>query len=323
MIESRATWGSRLPRTTSYVSSTRGVKAHYTGGRVDPATLTDHSKCRAMIRAFQSQHMNGNGWADLAYSMWVCNHTAGMGRGPGVLTAANGPGLNAAHYSILFLVGNAGVTEPTDNMKWRFHEARDHLRIHGGAGAEIKGHRDGYSTDCPGDPIYAWVRAGAPVPGNPGTPIPPTTPEDAVKYGSFGYNGSPVSVPAGEWFPVPFDTEYADPFSDHSGAQPTILIGDPCVYTLEFGATLTGLPSGTEVKVQAAEYVYHPASGSTPAWDELVEEGDPTSHRIEADGVVHHSAVGHVQEGRKLRLVIKTPVATTLSRARVRYLAQQ
>src|SRR5690606_40041853 len=69
-------------------------------------------------------YMDGNGWADIAYSMWVCNHTAGMGRGPGVLTAANGPGLNADHYSILFLVGTSGVTKPTDNMKRHFHEAR-------------------------------------------------------------------------------------------------------------------------------------------------------------------------------------------------------
>lgn len=322
-IESRATWGARSPKSVSVISSARGVKGHYTGGAVPTNTLSDHAKCRAMIRSFQNQHMDGNGWADLAYSMWVCDHTAGMGRGADVLTAANGPGLNSGHYSILFLVGNSGVTHPTDNMKRHFHEARDYLRTHGGAGAEIKGHRDGYSTDCPGDPIYAWIRAGAPKPGEPETPAPPTpTTEDEMKYGAFGYGGDPVPVPAGEWFSVPFDTEYADPFASHAGFQPTVLIGDPCIYSLEFGATLTGVPAGTRVLVQTAEFVYHPASGSTPAYDELVEYGDPTPYLIDGDGTLHHSAVGSVQEGRKLRLIIKTPVAGSLTRARVRYLAQ-
>lgn len=44
-------------------------------------------------------------------------------------------------------------------------DAIEWLRQDGGAGPEIKGHRDGYPTDCPGDPLYAWVQAGAPRPG--------------------------------------------------------------------------------------------------------------------------------------------------------------
>jgi len=172
-IESRASWGARAPKgTPTRLASTHGVKAHYTGGRVDPDTLTDHKKCRAAIRGIQNGHMDGNGWQDIGYSMWVCSHTAGMGRGPKVLPAANGAGLNSGHYAILFLVGNAGVTKPTDNMKRHFHEARQYLRDKGGAGTEIKGHRDGYATDCPGGPIYAWVKAGAPKPGG-SDPAPP------------------------------------------------------------------------------------------------------------------------------------------------------
>lgn len=46
------------------------------------------------------------------------------------------------------------------------------LRKHG-AGAEIKGHRDGYATTCPGVKLYAWVKKGAPRPhgtaAEPGT----------------------------------------------------------------------------------------------------------------------------------------------------------
>jgi hypothetical protein len=50
-------------------------------------------------------------------------------------------------------------------------DAIEYLRAEGGAGREIKGHRDGYATSCPGEPLYRWVRAGAPRPG--GTAPPP------------------------------------------------------------------------------------------------------------------------------------------------------
>ena len=29
-------------------------------------------------------------------------------------------------------------------------------------GTLARGHRDGITTSCPGDPLYAWVRAGMP-----------------------------------------------------------------------------------------------------------------------------------------------------------------
>jgi peptidoglycan hydrolase-like protein with peptidoglycan-binding domain len=45
--------------------------------------------------------------------------------------------------------------------------------VAGDAGNEIKGHRDGYSTDCPGPKLYAWVKAGAPRPGSTSPSSPP------------------------------------------------------------------------------------------------------------------------------------------------------
>ncbi len=314
-IESRSTWGARAPRNVSHVSSTRGVKGHYTGGRVDADTLTDHSKCRAMIRAFQNQHMDGNGWADLAYSMWVCNHTAGMGRGPGVLTAANGPGLNSGHYSILFLVGNSGVTQPTDAMKRNFHEARDYLRSHGGAGSEIKGHRDGYSTDCPGDPIYAWIKAGAPKPGAttpPPAPVPePSTEGDEVPdYLSYEFNSGStapaIEVPAGdEWVKVTWNKENSDPTGEHSGSGYTMLTGDPSVYTFNGFVKWDGLAAGDRVEMRVSEYLYVPASGSTPAKDELKEKGWESASVLSRELTSHHSDTGSVAEGRKLVLEVR------------------
>lgn len=311
-IESRSAWGARAPRSVTRISSTKGVKAHYTGGRVDPATLTDHAKCRAAIRGIQNGHMDGNGWADIAYSMWVCNHTAGMGRGPGVLTAANGPGLNAGHYSILFLVGTSGVTAPTDAMKRHFHEARDYLRSHGGAGKEIKGHRDGYATDCPGDPIYKWIKAGAPKPGA-ATPAPAPAPErepegdDVPDYISYEFKNAPaIDVPPGDgWVKVTWNKENSDPTDEHSGTGYTMLLGDPSVYNFNGFVRWAGLQPGDRVEMRVCEYLYHKAEGSTPAYDELKEIGWESTSVLSRDLVSHHSDTGSVAKGRKLVLEVR------------------
>ncbi|WP_240506328.1 peptidoglycan-binding protein [Thermoactinospora rubra] len=103
------------------------------------------------------------------------------GRGPLHLPAANGAGLNAGHYAVLGLVGNSGLVQPPDGLLHGVRDAIEHLRQHGNAGSEIKGHRDGYPTDCPGEPLYAWVRRGAPRPGG-GTGGAPPFPGRLLKY---------------------------------------------------------------------------------------------------------------------------------------------
>ncbi|TDD01667.1 peptidoglycan-binding domain-containing protein [Nonomuraea deserti] len=109
--------------------------------------------------------------------MIACPHRkVFQGRGPHHLPAANGPGLNSGHYAVLGLVGNAGLVQPPDGVLHAIVDAIEHLRGRGRAGKEIKGHRDGYATDCPGDPLYAWVRRGAPRPGTPAPPAPSTPP---------------------------------------------------------------------------------------------------------------------------------------------------
>ncbi|MDF5758206.1 N-acetylmuramoyl-L-alanine amidase [Spongiactinospora sp. TRM90649] len=178
-LVSREEWGARKP-SGSYtaLSSTKGVKVHYTGGRVEPAIADDHDKCVAMVRAIQKQHMDGNGWMDIGYSMVACPHRKVFeGRGPKHLPAANGAGLNSGHYAVLGLVGSSGLLTPPDDMLLAILDAIDHLRAKGGAGKEIKGHRDGFATSCPGDKLYAWVRKGAPRPGGDEeeTPDPPKT----------------------------------------------------------------------------------------------------------------------------------------------------
>ncbi|MFI6886743.1 N-acetylmuramoyl-L-alanine amidase [Streptosporangium canum] len=173
---SRKSWGAREARGSyGRLSATRGVKVHYTGGHVDPATLTDHDRCVAAMRGIQRGHMDGNGWIDVGYTALVCSHRkVFVGRGPGHVPAANGPGFNSGHYAVLGLVGTSGVTEPPAAMLHGIRDAIEWLRDKGGAGDEIKGHRDGYATSCPGGPLYAWVKRGAPRPKevNPAKPAP-------------------------------------------------------------------------------------------------------------------------------------------------------
>ncbi|MGR6922541.1 peptidoglycan recognition protein family protein [[Actinomadura] parvosata] len=179
----RAEWRARAPRGTyDRIDGTRGVKVHYTGGRVDPATVDDHDLCIAAVRGVQRGHMDGNGWLDIGYTAAVCAHRkVFVGRGPHILPAANGAGFNSGHYAVLGLVGNSGLTVPPDDMLHGLRDAIEWLRREGGAGTEIKGHRDGYATDCPGPKLYAWVQAGAPRPGGQPEKAPPF-PGRLLKY---------------------------------------------------------------------------------------------------------------------------------------------
>ncbi|ROO82568.1 hypothetical protein EDD29_0048 [Actinocorallia herbida] len=165
-LVTRKQWGARTPKAAaSYLASTKGVKVHYTGSRVDPKIVDDHDLCAALVRQIQNGHMDGNGWNDIGYSFAVCPHRYVFeGRGLHKLPAANGAGLNSDHYAVLGLVGNSGLTVPPDLMLHGIRDAIDHVRAQGGAGTEVKGHRDGYATDCPGPQLYKWVQDGAPRP---------------------------------------------------------------------------------------------------------------------------------------------------------------
>lgn len=170
----RKAWGAHAPKVAvPYLASTRGVKVHYTGSTVNPTFAKDHDLCVLLVRNIQNDHMDSNGWNDIGYSFLVCTHGYVFeGRGLHHLPAANGAGLNAAHYAVCGLVGNKGLVDPSDAMLNGIRDAIEWLRNKGDAGQEIKGHRDGYSTDCPGPKLYAWVQAGAPRPGQQQPPWP-------------------------------------------------------------------------------------------------------------------------------------------------------
>ncbi|MFI6909867.1 peptidoglycan recognition family protein [Nonomuraea sp. NPDC050394] len=178
---SRAGWGAKsATRRLDRIASTRGVKVHYTGGWVDPRIVDDHRECLQLMLSIQRMHMAGGReqpYSDIGYNFGACPHRRVLvGRGAGILPAANGAGLNSGHYAVLAFVGSSGFTVPNDDLLHAILDAVDYLRAHGGAGREIKGHRDGYATSCPGDRLYGWIRRGAPRPTT-ASPAPVRLPE--------------------------------------------------------------------------------------------------------------------------------------------------
>lgn len=137
----------------------RGVKVHYEG---DWFAIPPHSKCVEHWTDIREMHLANKeeNYSDVAYNLAVCQHGYVLeGRGAGRQTGANGnQELNRNHYAIVVLIG--GDTEPSREAVGALREAIQYLRERG-AGNEIKGHRDGYATSCPGAPLYNLVKSGA------------------------------------------------------------------------------------------------------------------------------------------------------------------
>lgn len=163
----------------------KGVKIHYEGTRV---SCDDHADCVSLVKAIRKSHLANTreNYSDIAYNLLVCRHGYVFeGRGRGKRTGANGnQTLNQAHYAVMALLGSSGDTTPTGEMIEGIKDAIAYLRSNG-AGKEIKGHRDGYATACPGEALYAFVKAGKLEPGTsaPKPPAKPSTGTYTVKEG--------------------------------------------------------------------------------------------------------------------------------------------
>ncbi|WP_234320392.1 peptidoglycan-binding domain-containing protein [Streptomyces sp. SBT349] len=146
---------------------------HVDGNRV---ARSNHADCAGQVRGIQNHHMDGNGWADIAYTYLTCVHGYVFeGRGPGQRTSANGtdPG-NQNWYALCGLVGGvAGNYDPaTAQLIDAFQWAISTLRSTGGAASAINRHMDHKATACPGQ-LSAYVLNGSLNPGGGGTNPPP------------------------------------------------------------------------------------------------------------------------------------------------------
>lgn len=154
------------------INGSEGDTGHY-GGDPLGGFPWDHSRCPSIWRAWDAFHRS-KGWAGVAYNYGVCHHQFIFeGRGAGFRSAAQGTNAgNATSYAVVAMIG-AG--EPlTDAHKLAWLDARALLMAGPRpASAKIHTHDDWHSTSCPGDPLRAWIKAGAPSPIAAWTPPAP------------------------------------------------------------------------------------------------------------------------------------------------------
>ncbi|WP_207943030.1 N-acetylmuramoyl-L-alanine amidase [Actinomadura sp. KC345] len=149
-IISRAQWGARSPRSRSLVGwpARREFIVHYSAG---PKTQT--------VEQIQAFHMDGNGWSDVGYNFLVnVDGEIFEGRGWGVV-GAHAPDHNTSGIGVCVIGRDGDATAAAKrSVRWLYDQACEK------AGRQLRklGHRDVYSTSCPGDELYAWVRAGMP-----------------------------------------------------------------------------------------------------------------------------------------------------------------
>jgi hypothetical protein len=152
-IITRSDWGARSPRsqaTTTWAQRTEFV-VHYSEG---PTTDTP--------RQIQDFHMDTRGWSDIGYNFLV-DVQGRIYQGRGWLTiGAHATGHNTSAVGVCMIGRDGDATAAAKQaIRWLYDEACRHA----GRTLTRRGHRDVNPTDCPGDQLYAWVRAGMPAPG--------------------------------------------------------------------------------------------------------------------------------------------------------------
>jgi hypothetical protein len=170
----RAAWGAvEVPAsdlTPIDPASRTEFVVHWEGS--DLPDLTNHDACFALMRSIQRYHMQTRGWADIGYNGTICPHSRSIeARGLDV-QGAHATGHNATGYGWCFLVDL--VVPPTDAMYARMADVEAACEDHSGHTLAKHGHRDVASTDCPGDVIESWVKAGMP------NPFPPPQTEETL-----------------------------------------------------------------------------------------------------------------------------------------------
>lgn len=179
---SRADWGARAPRSVSRnITPGRGGCTKHYGG--PPPTIRTHSDCVRTWKGWQNYHMDTHGWVDIAYTAGFCQHGYVLaGRGYGIRTAANGTNTSNQNYYAFTWIGGEGQT-PTraalDALDWLILDARKN----GGAGLDIKNHRDQNKTACPGNPLAAYKPLS--------TPSTPEKEEEDMKWIIAQEGGTP------------------------------------------------------------------------------------------------------------------------------------
>lgn len=162
-VISRHIWRARKPKPgkvqyTVPLSERKYLFAHYLGEEdAKPDRL-------GQLQWVQRYHQDYNNWSDIGYN-FVIDQDGRIyeGRGRDVV-GAHCPKFNRNGIGVLFMMGDDD--ELSDDAKLAFRALHHELETQKGGKLILKGHRDGKSTACPGENVYAWVTAGAPAPNS-------------------------------------------------------------------------------------------------------------------------------------------------------------
>jgi len=166
-------WAGGVPSSVDEKAQRTEFFTHYEG-----AAAVLNQTGNSVPRAIHRMH-KANGWKGIGYGHVVtADGTIYEGRGFN-LRGSHCPDHNTQGYSAQIHLG--GNEHPTPAQltaqRWLYDEACRRS----GRKLAMKGHRDGVATACPGNVLYAWVKAGMPATAAPAgsggaTPKPPTLP---------------------------------------------------------------------------------------------------------------------------------------------------
>lgn len=163
-LVSREQWGARKPRSRVRFYPNKPCSGHWNGPTVKVAGKTEwgHEYCSALVRGIQNFHMDGRGWADIAYNWLICPHGyVYEGRGLLYQNGANGTTTgNKTSPAICFLAGTDNAF--TELERVAFKDCTNYVATHSSAPHGAMGHRDHKATECPGNVRYLWIRDGMP-----------------------------------------------------------------------------------------------------------------------------------------------------------------
>lgn len=161
----RAEWGATPWKGSVYAvpaSERTEFFVHYYGGPF-PASITGN----AIPRQNEAIHL-GNGWSGIGYN-FVVDQDGVIYEGRGwSLVGAHCPNHNRSGWGVQVAIG--GDQKPSAKALAAVRALYDEACERAGRTLAKKGHRDGKATACPGDHLYAWVRAGMPVETKPSVP---------------------------------------------------------------------------------------------------------------------------------------------------------
>lgn len=149
-IVSRESWGARAPKSVvrvSWPSRTEFIVHHSAGPKSQS------------VRSIQDFHMGSNGWSDIGYNFLV-DEDGTVYEGRGWLTVgAHAPDHNRSGIGVCFI----GNDNPTLKAMKAVRGLHEDAQRRAGRRLKVLGHREVYSTACPGSKLQSWINAGMPI----------------------------------------------------------------------------------------------------------------------------------------------------------------